>query len=117
VSTKLTDDQIRAIVAWSRKGRQNSHKRTIRRDAAAALDGHAPSREAMADHVRFYAHSFGIDAELGAKIAAYLDTDWSDGRDPSKFGALNAVSYIGERIAAIYAARRAEILNAREEGE
>lgn len=38
---------------------------------------------------------------LVAAIDAYLDTDWSDGRDPSKFGAFNAVSYIGEQIAFI----------------
>jgi hypothetical protein len=25
-------------------------------------------------------------------IENYLDTDWSDGRDPSKIGAVNAVS-------------------------
>lgn len=33
-------------------------------------------------------------------IAKYNATDWSDGRDPSKLGALNAVAYIGEHVAA-----------------
>ena len=33
----------------------------------------------------------------------YNATDWSDGRDPSKLGALNAVAFIGERVAALVA--------------
>jgi len=40
-----------------------------------------------------------LPGHLVAAIDAYLDTDWTDGRDPSKIGALNAVSYIGERVA------------------
>ena len=39
-------------------------------------------------------------------IDAYLDTDWKDGRDPSKLGAFNAVAYIGEHVAAIRAKQR-----------
>jgi hypothetical protein len=41
-------------------------------------------------------------------INKYVGTDWEDGRDPSKIGALNAVAYIGERLVAeVSAARRA----------
>ncbi len=47
-----------------------------------------------------------IPANLVNAIDGYLDTDWNDGRDPGKIGALNAVSYIGEQIAAIRAATR-----------
>lgn len=39
-------------------------------------------------------------------IEAYIDADWRDGRDPSGFGGMNAVGYIGERVAAIYASTR-----------
>lgn len=49
--------------------------------------------------------------DLVAAIDSYLDTDWSDGRDPSRFGALNIVAFIGERVAAIY--RESRALNAR----
>jgi len=48
--------------------------------------------------------SITLPDDLVAAIDAYLDTDWTDGRDgrdPSKLGALNAVAYIGERIASI----------------
>ncbi len=40
---------------------------------------------------------------LVSAIRDYLATDWKDGRDPSGYGALNAVCYIGERVAALYA--------------
>lgn len=41
-------------------------------------------------------------------IDKYVNTDWKDGRDPSKLGALNAVAYIGERLVAeLSAARKA----------
>jgi hypothetical protein len=52
-----------------------------------------------------------IPAELVAAVDNYLDTDWEDGRDPTKLGALNAVAYIGERIAAIRAAHRRAVAN------
>lgn len=42
-------------------------------------------------------------------IDKYASTDWKDGRDPSKIGALNAVAYIGERLVAeLSAARKAK---------
>lgn len=44
-----------------------------------------------------------LPKHLVKAIDDYLDTDWKDGRDPSKLGALNAVAYIGERVAAIRA--------------
>jgi len=44
-----------------------------------------------------------LPKHLVEAIDTYLDTDWSDGRDPSKIGSLNAVAYIGERVAAIRA--------------
>ncbi len=39
-------------------------------------------------------------------IDKYASTDWKDGRDPSKLGALNAVAYIGERLVTELAAAR-----------
>lgn len=47
-----------------------------------------------------------LDESLVKAVDAYLDTDWKDGRDPSKFGALNAIAYVGERVAAIRALKR-----------
>jgi hypothetical protein len=41
-----------------------------------------------------------ISSELADAIEHYVNTDWSE--DPSKIGALNAVSYIGEQIVALY---------------
>lgn len=47
-----------------------------------------------------------LPASLVAAIDDYNQTDWRDGRDPSRFGALNAVAFIGERVAALRATRR-----------
>ena len=47
-----------------------------------------------------------LPKQLCDAIEKYLDTNWSSGADPSKFGALNAVAYIGERVVALYAATR-----------
>jgi hypothetical protein len=47
-----------------------------------------------------------LPANLVRTIDAYLDADWSEKRDPSKIGALNAIAYIGERVAAIRKANR-----------
>lgn len=46
-----------------------------------------------------------LDAGLVAAIESYVDTDWK-ACDPSKLGALNASSYIGERVTAIYLAKK-----------
>jgi hypothetical protein len=46
--------------------------------------------------------TLSISSELADAIEHYVETDWGDGRDLSKLGALNAVSYIGERIVALY---------------
>jgi hypothetical protein len=43
-----------------------------------------------------------ISSDLADAIEKYAGTAWDDGRDPSKLGALNAVSYIGERLVALY---------------
>jgi hypothetical protein len=43
-----------------------------------------------------------LPAALVQDIENYLDADWSDGRDPSGVGVLNAVAYIGERVAALW---------------
>jgi len=43
-----------------------------------------------------------ISSDLADAIERYAGTDWNDGRDPSKLGALNAICYIGERLVAIY---------------
>lgn len=49
-----------------------------------------------------------IPDDLVEAIDNYLTTDWKDGRDPSKLGALNAVAYIGGRLVAeLLAARQA----------
>lgn len=47
-----------------------------------------------------------LPANLVDAIESYLSTPWSDGRDPSKIGALNAVAFIGERVAAIFSVKR-----------
>ncbi len=47
-----------------------------------------------------------ISDDLVKVINEYVNTDWKDGRDPSKFGALNAVAYIGERLVAELLAAR-----------
>lgn len=36
-----------------------------------------------------------IPDHLVDAVDKYVNTNWKDGRDPSKFGALNAVAYIG----------------------
>lgn len=41
-----------------------------------------------------------ISSSLADAIERYAATNWEEGRD--KFGALNAVSYIGEQMVAIY---------------
>jgi len=46
--------------------------------------------------------SITLPNDLADAIEKYLATDYNDGRDPSKLGALNAVSYIGERLVALY---------------
>lgn len=46
-----------------------------------------------------------IPDELIKSIDDYLARDWKS-TDPSKFGALNAVAYIGERMVATLAAAR-----------
>lgn len=45
--------------------------------------------------------SIALPDDLVAAIDAYLDADWTDGRNPSKLGALNAVAYIGECVASL----------------
>lgn len=54
-----------------------------------------------------------IPDDLVDAIDKYVGTDWKDGRDPSKLGALNAVAYIGERLVAeVSAPRRAALTEA-----
>lgn len=47
----ISNKQIVAMVTESLKGRQNAHKRALRKDAEAALNGDAVCREAMAARV------------------------------------------------------------------
>jgi hypothetical protein len=49
--------------------------------------------------------SIDLPPDVVAAIESYINTNWTDGQ-PSRLGALNAVAFIGERIAAIYAAQR-----------
>lgn len=42
-----------------------------------------------------------LSADLVNAIERYARTNWKDGRDPSGIGALNAVAFIGERVAEI----------------
>jgi len=60
----------------------------------------------MSDNTTETWKSITLPKWLCEAIESYLDTDWKDGRDPSGFGAMNAVWYIGERIAAVYASCR-----------
>jgi hypothetical protein len=50
-----------------------------------------------------------LPADLIRAIDKYLCTPWSDGRDPSKLGALNAVAFIGERLVAVVATHRGRV--------
>lgn len=50
------------------------------------------------------ARQITLPDDLINAIDAYPTTDWSK-RDPSKIGALNAVAYIGERVASIVGTR------------
>lgn len=52
-----------------------------------------------------------LSPELVAAIEKYLDTDWGEG---ASIGALNAVAFIGELVAATYAI---EHINARAAGK
>lgn len=47
-----------------------------------------------------------IPDHLVEAIDKYVNTNWKDGRDPSKLGALNAVAYIGERLVAVLLAEK-----------
>lgn len=47
--------------------------------------------------------SIDLPSFVAKAIEAYNSVDWKDGRDPSGFGAINAVAYIGEHVAALYA--------------
>lgn len=108
----ITDEQINQMVTDSLQGRQNAHKRVLRQDARAALAGDAACREELdrrftrmikrATALVQRKLTITLTPKLADAIERYLDTDWKDGRDPSKFGALNAVAYIGEQIAGIY---------------
>ncbi len=106
----ISDDQIRALhnELLSIK-RQNAYTRAIRKDWAAALKGSRTCRESCADawNKRHAERPVVIELprEVVSAIEDYLNTDWSDGRDPSRLGAVNAVAFIGERVAAIYASR------------
>jgi hypothetical protein len=47
-----------------------------------------------------------LPGELVDAIDRYIATDWRDGCDPSRFGALNAVAFIGEQLVAAYVRQR-----------
>ena len=64
------------------------------------LDASRAGRKAYSGDMRKLA--IILPSDLADAIEHYVDTDWNDGRDPSKLGSLNAVSYIGERLVALY---------------
>ncbi len=64
------------------------------------LDASRAGRRAYRGDVRIL--TLTIPSDLADAIERYAGTDWNDGRDPSKLGALNAVSYIGEQVVALY---------------
>lgn len=102
----ITDEQIRTLVTESMHGRQNALKRSLRKDAEAALAGSELAREAMEIYLAKSGEVWiALPADLVAEIERYLATDWRDGRDPSRLGALNAVAHIGESVAEIIARR------------
>src|SRR5689334_19768307 len=95
----LSDDDLRKIITDSLEGRQNAYKRATRKDATAALAGDATCRAALAERL---APALALPPHLVEAIEHYNGADWGDGRDPSKLGAINAVCYIGEQVAALY---------------
>lgn len=102
---RLTDERLHEIIAESLKGRQNADKRAIRTDARAALAGSEKIREWVAERVGSF--DVRLPPDVVEAIDHYISTDWKDGRDPSKLGALNAVAHIGERVVAVVCAERA----------
>ncbi len=46
----ITDGQLRALITFSLRGRQNAHTRAMRKDCQAALDGDAFCRAHCAEH-------------------------------------------------------------------
>jgi hypothetical protein len=100
----ITDEQIRTLRDESlARRRQNAHTRTLRKDCEGALAGSRVCKEMCAlAWNRRGSCAIELPSELVAAIEKYLNTDW---RDPSKLGALNAVAFIGESVAAIYGAQ------------
>lgn len=101
----ITDDRLRELIAETREGRQNAKKRAIRTDAEAALAGSDFCRQVMTERDDL-AGLIVLPPDLRKAIEEYQATDYSDGRDPSKLGALNAVAYIGERLVAVWGTRK-----------
>jgi hypothetical protein len=99
----LTDEELEELIRKALRGRQNAAKRALIVDARAALGGSVMLRQRLSERVTV---TLRIPQHLVDAIESYLTTDWSDGRDPSKIGALNAVAYIGEQVARIYKARQ-----------
>lgn len=102
---RLTDEQLHEIISESLKGRQNADKRALRTDARAALAGDEQNRTWLAERIGSF--DVRLPPDVVEAIERYVSIDWKDGRDPSKFGALNAVAHIGERVVAVVCAERA----------
>ena len=89
--------------------RKTAGQRALMRDCDGALSGATVSLDIIAREynrlVPFRPTEIVLDADLVASIERYVDTDWK-ACDPSKIGALNAVAFIGERVVAIYQAKK-----------
>ncbi len=106
----LTDAQLRIVIAKTLEGRQNASKRSLRKDAQAALAGDAFCRGAIAEDLQRDVSAIALPPELVDAIERYIETDWSKKNDPSRLGGLNAVAYLGERLVALYQQRRIDVL-------
>jgi hypothetical protein len=96
-----------ALIAIKRK---TAGQRAMIRDCDAALDGHTAGLDILAREYnrRFPLHPTTLELDLGlvGAIEHYLSTEWKTGN--GELGALNAVAYIGERVVAIYQARKSQ---------
>ena len=106
----ITDAQIEEEIALLRAGRMSNLRRALLADCRAAMDGDKFCRGCVAERINARnAVIVTVPRHLVEAVRTYLATNWDDGRDPSRLGALNAVACIGEQFAACLAA----VLNSR----
>ncbi len=107
----ITDERLRALLTQSLQGRQNAHKRALRKDIQAALTGDACCRESVAQRDQL-ARMLEIPPYLVDALEDYNAHDYNRKTDPSGLGGLNAVAYIGEQLAMLWRLHTVEVATA-----